>query len=134
MRSRPPFSVLALAPILLIYALLACYQWRSRSLGGGGGSRPLPWKVELPLAARTIMAEVNQTVLMSLAMVASLAVLCDHLRLDRPELSHDESVDIRRGFSSLSLGLATWQAVGADTDVFFYDRRRLEITFAHRTR
>ena len=79
------------------------------------------------------MAGVNQTVLMSLAMVASLAVLRDHLRLDRPELSRDENVDLRRGFSSLSLGLATWQAVGADTGVFC-DRRRLEITFAHRTR
>lgn len=48
---------------------------REAALAFGATPRYLLWKVDLPLAARTIMAGVNQTILMSLAMVVVASLI-----------------------------------------------------------
>lgn len=48
---------------------------REAALAFGATSRYLLWRVELPLAARTIMAGVNQTILLSLAMVVVASLI-----------------------------------------------------------
>ncbi|MES0881745.1 ABC transporter permease [Roseibium sp. SCP14] len=48
---------------------------REAALAFGASPRYLLWKVDLPLAARTIMAGVNQTILLSLAMVVVASLI-----------------------------------------------------------
>ena len=48
---------------------------REAALAFGATPRYLLWKVELPLASRTIMAGVNQTILLSLAMVVVASLI-----------------------------------------------------------
>ena len=48
---------------------------REAALAFGATPRYLLWKVELPLAARTIMAGINQTILLSLAMVVVASLI-----------------------------------------------------------
>ncbi len=48
---------------------------REAALAFGATPRYLLWKVDLPLAARTIMAGVNQTILLSLAMVVVASLI-----------------------------------------------------------
>ncbi|MEX3014227.1 ABC transporter permease [Gymnodinialimonas hymeniacidonis] len=48
---------------------------REAALAFGATPRYLLWRVELPLAAKTIMAGVNQTILMSLAMVVVASLI-----------------------------------------------------------
>ncbi|WP_323776089.1 ABC transporter permease [Leisingera sp.] len=48
---------------------------REAALAFGATPRYLLWRVDLPLAARTIMAGVNQTILMSLAMVVVASLI-----------------------------------------------------------
>ena len=48
---------------------------REAALAFGATPRYLLWKVDLPLAAKTIMAGVNQTILLSLAMVVVASLI-----------------------------------------------------------
>ncbi|MEM7464781.1 MAG: ABC transporter permease subunit, partial [Pseudomonadota bacterium] len=48
---------------------------REAALAFGATPRYLLWRVDLPLAARTIMAGVNQTILLSLAMVVVASLI-----------------------------------------------------------
>ncbi len=48
---------------------------REAALAFGGTPRYLLWRVDLPLAAKTIMAGVNQTILLSLAMVVVASLI-----------------------------------------------------------
>ena len=48
---------------------------REAALAFGATPRYLLWRVDLPLAAKTIMAGVNQTILLSLAMVVVASLI-----------------------------------------------------------
>jgi glycine betaine/proline transport system permease protein len=78
----------------------------------GSSSRQVLFKVELPLAAPTIMAGVNQTLMMALGMVVFASMIA----------VEGLGQQVLRGIGRLDMGLATIGGIGIVLEAMILDR------------